>query len=300
MDPRIYLGLDDDAKGDVIERYRRGHEIRKVVVFYPEKFIPPFCLDDDRVTYAGAIMYKHFYRLLQEIDTRTLIVFNEVLRTQNRYDLTYNCIRHYLQQTPHSLVFQMFPQIDGHDDFMILFDFVTQSRWKSRRFDLNLILDTVGVEVEPHPIAFRRVDVRTSERTKRRYAKERRRRFEELGARDPHTLPRNLYLLGGSDKRAHIDKQALPLFGDEQLYVARNQRLSRDNIVTYHTLAPGQRPTVIVEFPHRFIEFADFMTETRRACFDVLCADLKVDDWYFQRYTEWSERIRETCTSLQE
>lgn len=299
MDTRIYIGLDDAAQGDIIERYRREHDIRKVVVLYSEKFEPPFCPDDDRVTYAGAIMYKYFYRLLQEIDTHTLIVLHEMLRTQNRYDLTYNCIRHYLHQTEHSLVFQMFPQIDGRDDFMILFDFVTQSRWESRKFDINLILDTVGVEVEPHPIVLRRVDVRTTEATKRRYAKERERRFGELGARDPHTLPRNLYLIGGTDKRAYIDKRDLPLFGDGGLYVARNQRLGRDNILSYHALE-GRRPETVVEFPHRFIEFTDFMTETQSTEFDVLCADLKVDDWYWQRYTEWSERIHETCASLQE
>jgi hypothetical protein len=300
MRTRIYIGLDDDAKSSVVERYREEHDIRKVVVLFPEKFEPPFCFEDDRVTYAGAIMYKYFYRLLQEIDESTLIVLNEFLRTQNRYDLTYNCVRHYLQQTPHSLVFQMFPQIDDRDDFMILFDFVTQSRWKSRKFDLNLILDTVSVEAQPHAIQFNRVDVRTSEKTKRRYAKERKRRFEEIGARDPHTIPRNLYLIGGRDKRDYIDKQSLPLFADLGLCVARNQRLSRDNIVSYRTLEPDQRPSTVVEFPHRFIEFADFMTASRRTHFDVLCADLKVDDWYFQRYTEWSERIHETCASLQE
>ena len=69
------------------------------------------------------IQYKFYYRLLQEIGKDTLLVVNECLRMQNRYDLTYNCLRLFLQQTPHALVFQYLPIIDTIADFMVLFDF---------------------------------------------------------------------------------------------------------------------------------------------------------------------------------
>jgi hypothetical protein len=182
---------------------------------------------------------------------------------------------------------------------------VTGSRWKRRRFDIDLVLDNTTVHVRPLDIRFNRIAVPTAEATRRKYQKEREKRFANLGARDPHTLPRNLYLIGGKDKLAYIDQhgsEQLLLFGDNspRLYVARNQRLSRGNIVSYSTAERTAEPYTIVEFPHRFIEFSDFIKLTGQMEFDVLTTDLKVDDWYFNRYVEWKDRINETYSSLQQ
>jgi hypothetical protein len=62
--------------------------------------------DAEFIEYNELIECRTFYRLLQEIDQRTLVVLNECLRNQNRYDLTFNCIRHFLRQTSHHLIFQ--------------------------------------------------------------------------------------------------------------------------------------------------------------------------------------------------
>jgi len=301
----IYIGYQDGEKRSIIRDYCNEHGIVHIVTISPKKF--PFPLEGaDNVTYEQTIMYVTFYRLLQEIGPETLIIINECLRTQNRYDLTYNCIRNFLNQTNHQLIFQQLPQIDGRDDFMILFDFATQSRWKRRKWDIDLILDNVQVHVRPLPLDFQRIDVPTSEVTKKKYAKERERRFATIGARDPHTIPRNLYLIGGLDKRMYMDAQARPqlaLFQQDTAvggqYVARNQRLNRDNIVTYANVETNGRYT-IVEFPHRFIEFSDFIKRTGQAVSDILCTNLKVDDWYFNRYTEWKDRIYETYANLRQ
>lgn len=305
----ITIGYEDAEKAAIIDRYCAEHSIRKVFVLSPEAFPlaysgRPFAVE--HVGYNDIIRYVYFYRLLQEIDRDTLIVINECLRTQNRYDLTYNCIRNYLNQTNHQLVFQQLPQIDTADDFMILFDFATKSRWKRRSWDIGLILDNVQVQVRPLLIAFNRIDVPTSGATKTKYAKERESRFATLGAGDPHTLPRNLYLIGGKDKLAWMDAQAsggqLGLFGETRprQYVARNQRLKRDNILTYDQVQRSECPYTVVELPHRFIDYSDFIKTTWQAESDVLVADLKVDQWYWNRYTEWQERIHETSASLQQ
>lgn len=302
----IFIGLDDPEKKIQIERYRSEHDIRKVVVISADAFPMPIP-DTDQVTYSDVIMYVTFYRLLQEIDPCTLIVVNECLRTQNRYDLSYNCIRNFLNQTEHQLIFQQLPQVDTREDFMILFDFDTRSRWKRRKFDIDLILDNATVQVRPLALAFTPVAVPTTPATRKKYAKERGRRFATIGAKDPHTIPRNLYLIGGSDKRAYIDSQAqaqLSLFdqdiGRRAMYVARNKRLSRDNIVTYSETTPDGNPYTVVEFPHRFIEFSDFIRRTGQAHSRVLVANLKVDHWYLKRYQEWKERICETYANLQQ
>lgn len=300
----IYLGYTEPEKRRVIADYCAANDITKTVVISPRQF-QLVINGADNVEYDEVIMYRTFYRLLQQIDSSTLIVLDEVLRTQNRYDLSYNCIRNYLNQTRHQLVFQQLPLIDERDDFMILFDFVTRSRWKRQKFDADLIRDNTQVMIRPLPIAFSRIAVPTSAATKKRYAKERARRFATIGARDPHTIPRNLYLIGGKDKLAYIDAQAQPqlsLFADTTvsgLYVARNKRLNRDNIATYNDAVTGPVYT-IVEFPHRFIDFSDFVKRTGQPGGGVLVADLKVDEWYYGRYTAWSERIHETYSSLQQ
>jgi len=294
----IFIGMEDGQKQVEIARYQNEHGIEKTVVISADSF-PLDVPGADPVKYSDVIMYVTFYRLLQEITPRTLVVLNEVLRTQNRYDLSYNCIRNFLNLTTHQLIFQRLPQIDTRDDFMILFDFDTRSRWKRRPFDAGLIASEARVVVNPLLISFERIDVPTSERTRAHYEAERARMFGELGKRDPHTLPRNLHLLGGADKLAYIDQQSLPLFGAGELYVARNKRLKRDCVVTYEEVAPGTRYT-LVDFPHRFIDYSDFLTRTGQVASKALLTDLKVDHWYFERYVAWAGRMRDTYTSLQQ
>jgi hypothetical protein len=293
----IYLGLDDGDKRAVVECYRAQHDIRRVVAISADEF--PLAIDGaDPVAYSQVIMYITFYRLLQEIDERTLVVINECLRTQNRYDLTYNCIRNFLNQTGHQLVFQHLPQIDTQEDFMILFDLDTRSRWKRRPFDPFLVAEEARLEIQRLPVAFERVDVPTSDATRDKYDREREKMFSTLGKRDPHIIPRNLYLIGGADKRNYISASDLPLFSQSAgQWVARNKRLGNDRIVTYDEVQSEQTYGVL-ELPHRFIDFSDFIRRAGQASSRVLAADLKVDRWYFQRYTDWSERIHETYASL--
>lgn len=296
----IYLGLGKNEKETAVSEYRAAHDIRRVIVISPEKFIAPEIDGADYNTYKSAITYVTFYRLLQEVDEHTLIVLNECLRTQNRYDLTYNCIRHFLAQTAHQLIFQQLPQIDIREDFMILFDFDTKSRWKRRAFSKRLIEENAQVSGHALGIGFSRVNVAISEKTRERYTTKREKMFNELGARDPHIIPRNLYLIGGKDKKAHIAQHSrqLSLFSDnghsqDCLYVARNKRLKT---FTYRNIEPSGKPITLIELPHRFIDYGDFIQRTGQSESAVLVADLKVDEWYYQRYTEWAGRVNE-CTA---
>ena len=79
--------------------------------------------------------------------------------------------------------------------------------------------------------------------------------------------------------------------------MARNKRLGNGRIVTYDDVQPGAAYTVL-EFPHRFIDWCDFVAFTGQASSDVLVADLRVDAWYWERYTAWGERIHDTYASL--
>lgn len=302
----IYIGYRPADKLPIIADYCAAHSVRQTIVIHADGY-PLAVPGAQLVPYSETIMYRTFYPLLQKIDGDTLLVLDETLRTQDRYDLAYNCIRNFLNQTDHVLVFQQLPQIDTREDFMILFDFATRSRWKRYKYDIDLILDNVTVQVQPFAPHFGRIDVPTRPATQRQYSRERERRFATIGARDPHTIPRNLYLVGGKDKAAHIDAchtaQLSLLNGTGQpscTYVARNKRLNRPNIVTYADVTADGGPYTIVELPHRFIEFSDFLKTTWQQQIGVLVADLKVDHWYYQRYLDWSDRIHATTADLQQ
>jgi len=287
----IYLGLDNAEKDARISAYVAEHHIGKVVMFSPARWRWEPSLQVEHIEWAEIIMYRHYYRLLQEIDGSTLLVINECLRTQNRYELTYNCLRNFLNQTTHQIIFQRFPLIDTVEDFMILFDLDTRSRWKRETFERAPLRES-QIEATSRLPALRAVPVAVDETTQIAYAREKRRLIDNLGHRDPHTIPRNLHLMTGKAKLAHVD----PF----RRYVGRNKRFRLDNLDVYREATVGRAPYSVFEFPHDFIRFSDFFAETGQQDLDVLVADLPVDRWYFERYTAWTQRLSDAYSALQQ
>lgn len=293
----IRVGLTPAIKSDVVTGYCAAHPINKVIIFTPGKFdfqLRPDAPPNERVGWDDIIRYKFFYRLLREIDKRTLLVVNECLRTQDRGCLTYNCMRHYLQQSAHQIIFQHFPLIDSPDDFMILLDFDTRSRWRREPFSRERIGEfTNGVDLTTHLRApvLRCISVESTKAERAAYQREKEKLFNELGLKDPHTIPRNLHLLSGRAKSRSVRP--------EGHYVARNNRLKLPNVVTYkEDVYPPER-YMAFEFPHNFIDFSDFLCLTGRAELDALVCDLKADQWYFDRYTAWTGRVGDAIAALQ-
>lgn len=285
------MGLDDSAKCEQVARRCSSNSIRKVFVLSPDRFRPTTMPDVEleHIEWADIIKYKYFYRLLQEIDGSSLVVVNECLRTQDRHDLTYNCIRHFLNQAGHVLVFQYLPIIDNIDDFMILFDFDTKSRWKREKLRPGLLNES-DIRTVPVRLSLHMVDVPTDDKTKEAYQKEKRRLIDGIGLKDPHTIPRNLHLLSGKSKIPYVTNEP---------HVGRNNRLGIGNLRTYREVSE-QESRRVFEFCHNFIDFSDFLTVTRQDNITALVSDLKVDQWYFQRYQEWLGRLRDAYATLQQ
>lgn len=284
----IFVGLDAAEKARRVQEYVNGHRVDRVFVLTPKKLTVDFGVDAEVIEWAQIVQYRHFYRLLQEIDRHTLVIVNECLRTQNRYDLTYNCMRHFLAQTGHQLIFQHLPIIDSNEDFMTLFDFDTKSRWKRTRFE-DAPLDESVVEVASEPVALTAVDVDAPAKLKAQYEKRKRELVDGIGLRDPHTIPRNLYLLGGKVKAAAADPWGW--------HVARNQRIKLDRLTTWKAESFPETYTAI-ELPHDFRDFIDFLTLSMQSTVPVMVADLKVDHWYFSRYVEWAWRVSDACAAI--
>ena len=172
---------------------------------------------------------------------------------------------------------------------MILFDFDTQSKWKRERFDIDLLsecslhTDRVNIQLSP-------VYVPTSPLTQAKYEKEKKELFEKIGLKDPHTIPRNLYLIGGKDKLLRIDSS--------KSYIGRNNRLKIEKLQTYKEDFYSNSPYVIFELPHNYIDFVDFLSLSGQIEIEVLLADLKVDVFYWERYKTWLNNLLETYKLL--
>jgi hypothetical protein len=272
-----------------VEAYCKEHGITKVFALAPERFKCDFMGPEiEYVEYDEIIQYKHFYRLLQEINSSTLVVVNECLRSQNRQDLTYNCIRHFLNQTTHQAVFQYLPVIDSEDDFMTLLDFDTRSRWRREKLRPDM-LDGLDIRALHRTPTLTAVPIETDEKTKKVYAKSKRDLIDGIGLKDPHTIPRNLLLLAGKAKIKAVD--------NGKLYIGRNNRFNLDCMTTYKEVV-DPAPRTVFEFCHSFLDFSDFLSVTKQTEVQALVSDLKVDQWYFDRYTSWLERIQQVYRSL--
>jgi len=275
----IHLGLGGEEKRERISERVRSGDVDRVVVVYPRRhpLDLEFSVPVEYVEWDDVIRYVFFYRLLQEITPRTLLVLNEPLRSAERSCLHYNCLRNYLTRTEQQIVFSRFPALESPEDFMILVDLDTRSRWRrSRLSDLGEQLRVEAADVAPTMF---RIDVVTDAKTRAQYEAEKRRIIDNIGAKDPHTIPRQLHLVGGKQKadvaRAHGG-----------LWVGRNARLKVPGFATYEQ---ALEPRQVLEFCHSFRDWADYLTASGATEVTSLVSDLKVDAWYFERAQRWSE-----------
>ncbi len=279
----IRIGLNSREKQRIVDTYVEEHGIRKIFCFYFKKFPLNIRTDTDieHIEYADIIMYKYFYRLLEEIDDSCLLVFNECLRTQNRSDLTYNCAHHYCNQTPHKIVFEHFPFIEGKQDFMILLDLINKGKYKGKSFDY-LYLQQEDVQIKPFHVRLSNIPVETTDKDLERYENKRDSLFDNLGEKDPDTIPRNLQLLAGDIKKKAIDP--------DKLYVARNQRFKLDNVKSYQNITkPGKY--IVIDTHYRRLDFNDFLKITKNSRIKYLCTTLPIDTFIVSDFMEWKARL---------
>jgi hypothetical protein len=280
----IRIGLNIDEKQLTINNYLQKYKIRKVFVFNPTKFSLPTKLDVpvEYIKYDDIIMYKFFYRLLEEIDNNTLLVFNECLRTQKRSDLTYNCAHHYCDQTNHKIVFEYLPFIETNADFMILLDFINKGKYKSKSFDYHFLQDE-DIKAKPVKFILEAVDMLITANDVKKYENKKEQLFDNLGNSDPDIIPRQLHVWAGNLKKYMIDLKIK--------YVARNDRFKLPNVTAYKNIISCDYD--IIDFPHRRIDFNDFLKITSIKNIKFINSGLKVDLYYINELNAWIKRLGE-------
>jgi hypothetical protein len=279
----IRIGLNKKEKQKVLDQYLAEHDIKKIYCFYYKAFPITFKTDKqiEYIEYADIEMYKYFYRLLEEIDKNSLIIINECMRTQNRSELIYNCAHHYLNQTPHRIIFEFFPIIDTKDDFMILLDFENKGKYKGKSFDY-IYLQTEDVKIKPFRINFKPIYVDINEKDKQKYEEKKKQLFENLGQKDPDTIPRALQLFAGVLKRPAIEQ--------DKLYVARNKRFKLDNVLAYPDVKK-QGDYIVIDMHYRRLNFNDFLKISQCRNIKYLSTLLSIDNYITDDFMKWKARL---------
>jgi len=279
----IRIGLGPREKQKVIDEYLSRNSIKKVFCFYFKSFPAKYktnC-DIEYIEYADIEMYKFFYRLLEEIGNDSLIIIDGCMRTQNRSELIYNCAHHYLNQTPHRIIFEFFPIIDTKDDFMILLDFENKGKYKGKSFDY-IFLHQEDIKIKPHKVKMDLVPVEITEADKAKYEAKKEELFDKLGNKDPDTIPRTLQLLAGDFKKKAIRT--------DKLYVARNKRFKLGNVFSYDDIT-GKEQYIIIDTHYRRLNMNDFLKTTGMTTLKYLCTTLSIDSVIINEFSEWKARL---------
>lgn len=285
----ISLGTPRNSKADVVIDYICHHrDIERVIVLGPSEFDFEFAtLPVEYVDYPQIYTHVVFHRLMQEINNQTLLVINECLRTRNRYDLTYNVIRQYLNLTTHQIVFQRLPIIADRQDFMTLLDWDTRSRWKREAFRPELLREA-HIVAQPEYLRFEVEQVAAPDKLHDAYAKKRTNLFASIGAGDPDKIPRQLYQLGAKARITAV----LP----DWMYLGTRKIIPAPNVVPYGKAPRGENG--VFELPFRFGDFRDHLTRHHQTCFPVIASDLKADQWFMRRYQEWTKEVQDVLSLI--
>lgn len=278
----IRIGLSQREKQKVIINFLKDHTVKKIYCFYFKKFPYQYKVDCDieYIEYSDIEMYKYFYRLLEEINDSSLIIMDECMRTQNRSELIYNCAHHYLNQTPNKIIFEFFPIIDNKEDFMILLDFENKGKYKGKSFDY-LFLQNEDIEMKPFWVSMDIINVPVSKQDKEKYEKKKEELFDNLGNKDPNTIPRQLQLYAGNFKKAAIQPN--------KMYVARNKRFKLNNVVSYDDVK--KREYIIIDTHYRRLNLNDFIKITKIKKLQYLASTLSVDNVIISEFSKWKARL---------
>ena len=195
---KIYLG--EQPKEKIVNDYIKTNDIKKVVIIGE-----PLTLDFGNyeiIKFSDTIMYKYFYRLLQEINKGTLIVLNECLKKVNRYDLTYNCIRRYVLQTEHRLIFNYYPIIKEQQDIMILYDMLQSNPFLKEQY--KYITEFKDIEIGKIDFEIEKVEIKLDDNIVQEYEEKKEEIIKEV-KKDPDIIPRRLLKFSESKKPKGFD-----------------------------------------------------------------------------------------------
>ena len=181
----IFIGEIDKQK--IINDFLKNNEINKIFVIGDELDIN--FENKEYIKFIDVIKYKYYFHLLQEINKKSLVILNECLKKKNRYELSYNCIRHYCKQSGNVIIFNFLPLINKEKEFAILYDMIQINPfWKGK---YEYITDFSNVFCGEINFDFNVTEIKIDEHCLDLYEKEKEKLFLQV-KRDVEIVPRRL------------------------------------------------------------------------------------------------------------
>ena len=177
------------------------------------------------------------------------------------------------------MTFEYFPVIDSRKDFMMLINLDTSKRFKSvsiNDMDFSLI-QVEGIRRQPELTVD---EIQLTEKDKDTYRKKVESLFDNLGNKDPETIPREAHVWTGKYKKKAIK--------ESEKYIARNARFKMGNVTTYDHIEAGEQYKII-DFCHRRLSFNDYLKRTGEDTVEYISTGLSIDEVYINQYKEWEE-----------
>jgi hypothetical protein len=265
----IYLGYREKEKIDIINEYIKKNEIKDIYFITNDKFkLDIFFGNIKYVTYKDIIQYAYYYRIIENTTKNTLIILNEIHKDTNRYNLTYNCIRTFLNGTGNVLIFNYLPIIYDKEDFCSLIDFETQTRFKYLKLD-KINLQGLDISYRQLNLRLNKIMVPTGLFDETLYIEHKKKIFDELNSKDIHTIPRKLQLFTSKIKTG--------------IYTSENciSRTKRKNTVSFKSL-PREK-LKIIDLPFHMTDLINYICMAEIEQIDIISTGLKVDVWFENR-----------------
>ena len=278
----LYLGLLDNQKIDIINRYVTEKNIKKVIFFSPVDFddslinceVETFGFSDC-CTIRSDDKHKEptWYRLCSEINAGYLIVCNEFMRTAHRGHVSYNALHSYQLRTPHRLVFNYLPVLESVDDLAILFRLSTTHNTKGLQLSEieipPLELERRHVEIRPFSAMTPKVFEFKHEEVKNKLIAE----AESSVNFDPENIPRRLYKAFDKNRLKAIPKcfEGRPIVGRGGDCIGFDSLTRRDNYV-------------VVSSPYTSNQFSILAGLHETGKIDWMMLDLKCDSFYLKKF----------------
>jgi hypothetical protein len=276
----IYLGLFNEEKVAVINKLMAKNAYDRIYFITHKRFNLPIT-GVEVVTYEDIIEYAYYYRIIENTTQKTLIILNELLRDKNRNNLTFNCIRTFLNNTNNILIFNFLPIIESRDSFCALYDFETQNKYKYSKFD-ELDFSLAKTNCRKIDLNFNFIKAPVNLFDLENYEAYKKKLFHSFNKKDPDVIPRELQLFASKVKEQLINQR--------DIYVVRNKRMKHKNTITYKNDIP-EGIYKIFDIPFNYLDFIDFVFFSKQQNIDIISSDLKVDVFFESRLQTFKNEL---------
>lgn len=286
----VYIGKQEDEKKHIIKSALSKSSITKVFILTTTDIDVDIPVEYEVITFKELIQYAYYYRIIEETTKDVMIIINEPLFTSNRSDLTYNCIRIFLNSTKHILTFSYLPILNTAEDFAILLDFDTRSLYKGTKLNDFPIIEA-NINAIKYDFGFEFNVVETSEEDKLEYNIIRDKIIKQVDKKgqNPDVIPRNIQLSCAKFKKDHLT--------DYHSWLFRNDRYSLQNSSTFRNIRKFKEH-IIFDIPFNNSDLVKFIRQTGQTKITFLISDLPIEQFFKDKMLNFLKELNYVYTKI--